>query len=460
MRNTRIRSIVVFIVTIAFLCGLGLFVFRYIMNANTWAASSVNKYISGSEMVSAGKILDRNGVVLAESDGRRRLYNSDKDVRKAVLHTVGDASNYISTSIQNIYGDTLMGYNLITGFGLPQSLKGSNSIKTTLDSELCRIASLGLSTNKGCVMIYNYLTGEVVCMVSSPTYDPYNKPEIIDSSNESYNGVYLNRCLSASFTPGSIFKIITAVSAIDNISNIENRTFVCNGSINVDGAKVTCMSKHGKINLKDAMAKSCNIAFAELAMELGKHKMTQTANEVEFNCEHNLDKMTVAKSNYDVSQAKNVDLAWSGIGQYTDLVNPMHMMMLMGAVVNGGTCVRPYIIDSIEYSKFSMRSHMLGNSKVTLIKESTANTIRDILRYTVKNNYGDRRFPNLNVCAKTGTGEIGEGKKPNGWIIGASLDKDCPLAFAVIVEESGFGISTAAPIATQVMSAAAKRLRK
>lgn len=86
-----------------------------------------------------------------------------------------------------------------------------------------------------------------------------------------------------------------------------------------------------------------------------------------------------------------------------------------------------------------------------MVSADTANKIKDIMRYTIKNRYGDSMFPGMEMCAKTGTAEVGEGKQPHGWMVGFSQDKNFPYAFAVIVENSGFGIKTAGPIASDVM---------
>ena len=81
------------------------------------------------------------------------------------------------------------------------------------------------------------------------------------------------------------------------------------------------------------------------------------------------------------------------------------------------------------------------------------------MRYTVETNYGDSMFPGLTVCAKTGTGEISEDKNPNGWMTGFTLDSDCPLAFTVVCENSGFGMSQAGPIVQELLQSAAAIVR-
>ena len=112
----------------------------------------------------------------------------------------------------------------------------------------------------------------------------------------------------------------------------------------------------------------------------------------------------------------------------------MHLNILMGAIANGGVYVTPYYIDSIK-TPFGLPTYVgYGTPGERLLKAETADALKDIMRYTVETNYGDSMFPGLTVCAKTGTGEIGEDKNPNGWMTGFTLDSDCPLAFTIVVE--------------------------
>ena len=260
-------------------------------------------------------------------------------------------------------------------------------------------------------------------------------------------------------TPGSTFKIITCAAAIDNIPDINERVFTCSGEIEVDGEKITCMASHGQIGFEEGMSQSCNIVFAELAMELGKDKMTEEAEKMGFGSSFTIDGAPTLASSYDVSKAETRDLGWSGIGQYTDLVNPMHLNILMGAIANGGVYVTPYYIDSIK-TPFGLPTYVgYGTPGERLLKAETADALKDIMRYTVETNYGDSMFPGLTVCAKTGTGEIGEDKNPNGWMTGFTLDSDCPLAFTIVMENSGFGMAQAGPIAQQLLQSAAAIVR-
>ena len=105
---------------------------------------------------------------------------------------------------------------------------------------------------------------------------------------------------------------------------------------------------------------------------------------------------------------------------------------------------------------------MIGLNKANskeLFNPGTAQKLGEVMRYTITDYYGDDLFGNLSVCAKTGTGEVGEDRKPTGWMVGYAQDQDCPLAFACVVEDAGFGFEYAGPVAQAAMKAAAESIR-
>ena len=120
----------------------------------------------------------------------------------------------------------------------------------------------------GTVAVYNYKTGEILCMVSAPSYDPLNVPKNLEE-NDRYKGAYLNRFLSSAFVPGSVFKTVTLTAALENLPDAETRTWNCTGSVQIGDETITCSGVHGEQTLKEAFAHSCNAAFAQIAEELG-----------------------------------------------------------------------------------------------------------------------------------------------------------------------------------------------
>lgn len=461
MKRILRRSTLIFLFSIAFIGGIAFFSVELILNAGDWANQPYNAHISGNGgLEQAGAIYDRYGTTLAQTIDKERVYHENQNVRKGLLHTVGDNSLNISTAIQSKYRSQLTGYNLIWGLNMPQSLRVSHDITLTVDSATSAAAYEKLASygKKGACVVYNYKTGDVICSVSTPGYDPQDPPKITSENESEYDGVYLDNVISSSYVPGSIFKIVTAAAAIENIPDIYERTWSCSGSEEIGGHDITCVESHGTINFQEAMAHSCNIVFAELAVELGPEKMTAAANKIGINETFKFDDMETAKGNYDVSKADTNQLAWSGVGQYNDAVNPMQMAIICGAIANGGKSTTPTYIKSGTGDLMKLIGLNKGESK-EMFKADTAKKLNDIMRYTITDYYGDDLFGNLSVCAKTGTGEVGEEHKPTGWMVGYAQDQDCPLAFACVVEDAGFGFEYAGPVAQVAMKTAAESLR-
>lgn len=459
MKRVLRRSIMILIITLAFIGGMCYFVFKLITGASDWVDQPYNAHIGGSGgLAQAGAIYDCNGVVLAQTVDGERVYNEDEAVRRATLHVVGDNSLNISTAAQSMYRSQLSGYNLLLGLNMPESLRASNDITLTIDSGVCKAAYDVLASydKKGACVVYNYKTGEVICSVSTKGYDPQAPPEITEENESEYDGVYLDNVRSSTYAPGSIFKIVTAAAAIENIPDVYERTWTCYGSHEIGGSEITCVEAHGTVDFKSAMAHSCNYVFAELACELGPDIMKETADKMGINSSFEADGVEIAKGHYDADNATENQLAWSGVGQYDDRVNPLQMAIICGAIANGGESVNPTFVK--DKSLLASLGINFGTGGQTLLDSNTAAQLDDIMRYVVSDYYGDNLFGGLTVCAKTGTAEVGEGKNPNGWMIGYSKDESCPLAFACVVEDSGFGFTYAAPVAEAAMIQAAKNM--
>ncbi len=455
MKRVLKRSFLILFFTILFIGGAAFFCVELVMNADDWANQPYNAHISGNGgLEQAGTIFDRNGAALAKTNGSERTYHENYSVRTGLLHTVGDNSLNISTAVQSKYRSQLTGYSLIWGLNMPQSLRTSHDITLTVDANASAAAYDALSAygKQGACVVYDYKTGEVISSVSTYSYDPEAPPEINESNEHEYEGVYLDHVLSSSYTPGSIFKLVTAAAAIENIPDLFERTWYCEGHEDIGGAEVRCVDgeAHGTLDFYGALEHSCNIVFAELAVELGPEKMTAAAEKMGINLSYEIDDVSTAKGHYDVSKATTNELAWSGVGQYNDEVNPMQMAILCGAIANGGNSVNPTYIKSGTGDLLKMIG--LNDTKSReLLKSSTASTLSQSMpSYT---------FGSLSVRAKTGTAEVGDEKSPNAWMVGFSTDEDCPLAFACVVEDAGFGSQYARPVAETAMQSAAQALR-
>ena len=455
MKMIARRGIFLWILSALFVAGIVFLTFSFVTHGSEWAMKPYNHHLySHGELIGAGTIYDSEGRVLAETVDGKRVYADSSTTRKSTLHTVGDPKNFISTGVQNKFESKLTGYNLLFGvYNIERYGKG-NDMKLTIDSEICDTAYRALDGRKGTIGIVNYKTGDLVCVVSSPSYDVNDVPDNLEKS-EYYEGVYINRLLTAHYVPGSTFKIVTAICAIENIPDIYERTWDCSGGYTPKkGVEIRCNADHGKkINFKDALAKSCNSVFAQLAIELGEKKLTETAKELGIGS-----KITVSgaieafEGKFDVNGAPDDLLGWTGIGQGETRIAPITMLRIVSAIANGGTAVSFNIVDDFANQAGKALDITLPTNKIELMSSETASQIKTMLRYNVTEQYGDYRYEGLNLCAKSGTAQIDSNENHNiAWFTGFMDDDKNPYAFVVVIENGNSGSQTAGPVANKVL---------
>ena len=458
MKTISKRFFALVVVIALFLGCLGFFVVQFVGKSESWVSFPGNGHLyKGGTLKSAGSIYDRAGTALVTSDGSNRRYNDDADIRRATLHVVGDNEGFIATGAQSIFGSKLSSYNLFTGvYGLDGSTNGTQAtdIYLTVDAQIEEAAYKALGNRRGAVAVYNYRTGELLALVSTPTFDPENKPEIADDDPK-WNGVYVNRATNGLFVPGSIFKIITSAAAIENLPDVDNFEFTCTGELQIGPDKITCPHAHGKVSFKRALSVSCNCAYATLALEVGGDKLQKEAEKFGYNQPISYGTQNFATSKIDAKNATNASLAWAGIGQYTDMQNPAHMAVILGAIANGGSAKQPFLLEKTVKGGWEETFRSPGETR--MISSDVAEKLREMLRYNVENNYGSGRFAGLTVGAKSGTAEV-EGRDPHAWFAGYVEDESCPVAFAVVVENGGAGSSVAGDVAGKVVTACKKAL--
>lgn len=139
----------------------------------------------------------------------------------------------------------------------------------------------------------------------------------------------MNRVLSSTFTPGSVFKVVTTAAAIEQLPDIFERSFTCTGSVKIGGDTITCPHAHGTMDFYSAFANSCNCVYAQLAVELGGETLERYARSAGLLESHDVSGIPTAAGSFDVG-ADDSNVGWSGVGQYDDLLNPCSLMMLMG----------------------------------------------------------------------------------------------------------------------------------
>ena len=448
MNRVANRSSIALLLAVILLGGMCLFLAEFLLNAGDWVVFEGNPHVYNGVNIGCGVITDRSGEVLLSATDSRS-YAEDAALRKATIHWLGDRYGYISAPAVTHYAPDMAGFDLLNGLYGYSGTGGEAEM--TISGEVQRAALEAMGKKKGTVAVYNYRTGEILCAVSTPTYDPDNVPDI-DEDDEKYEGIYLNRFTQTTYVPGSVFKLVTTAAALDTLKNAEDIEFRCDGVYEMSGGKVKCTGEHGTIDLKKALQKSCNCYFAQLTEVLGADTLEKYVNKLQITEPVRFDGITTARGSFSVEGASAQQLAWAGIGQYLDTVNPCRYMTFMGVIAGGGEAAQPYIVASAGTGMFGGYEAQ-KSSTGRLLDKDTAEALAKLMRNNVKKQYGDDNFPGLTVCAKSGTAEVGGDKKPNATFAGFCADEEYPLAFFVAVEDAGAGAKTCVPILSEVLAA-------
>ncbi len=429
--------------------GFVFFLVEYLAKADDWVVFGGSPHVYNGGNIGCGVVVDRDNTLLLNlNDGR--VYSNSLPLRQATVHWLGDRYGSISAPALSYYAAEMAGFDRLNGvYNYGQT---GGVAELTLSAAMQSAALEAMGEQKGTVAVFNYKTGQLLCAVTTPTYDPDNVPQFAEGDTQ-YEGLYVNRFTQSAYTPGSIFKIVTLAAALETDPQIVNQTFTCTGSHTIGTEEITCEDPHWNQTLKEAFRNSCNCAFAQIALQLGAEKLHHYVEKFGVTDQITFDGITTVAGNFQVLGQADLNVAWSSIGQYLDLVNPCAFMTFMGAVANGGKVVMPYLVEEI-----SVAGNRTYDAKLTMgdtiISKETAAVLQEYLKNNVDTKYGAENFPGLTVGAKTGTGEVDGGKKPNAMLAGYVENEDLPLAFIVCVEDAGYGRSVCVPIISHVLDAA------
>lgn len=443
------RAGITVLLALMLIAGMVFFLVEYATEAGEWAVFPGNPHVYNGMNIDCGVVTDRDGQLLLDMTGER-TYAADETVRRSVLHWLGDRDGYISAPAVANYAEQIAGFDLVNGVYSYADVGGV--AKLTLSAGLQTAAMDALSGYSGTAAVYNYRTGEILCAVSSPNYDPDDAPVITEENEEAYEGIYLNRFVQSCYIPGSIFKTVTTAAALAEIPDIQDRTFYCESVYPIGKDEVTCEHYHGEQTLREALANSCNCAFAQVTELLGKDTLERYVKQFQITKSIRFDGITTAEGSFDLSNAADVEVAWSGIGQYEDLINPCAFMTYMGAIAGGGKAALPYIVaetsvgDTVTYQAKTVKTD-------AIMDEEIAKILQEYMRNNVESNYGAYNFPNMTVCAKSGTSQLDGDQESNAMFTGFVMDEAYPLAFILVVESGGYGGTTCVPIMAEILEA-------
>lgn len=443
------RAGIALILALLLLVGIGFFVFEYVVEAGDWVIFAGSPHVYNGGNIGCGRIVDRDGTLLLDlSDGR--TYAEAESVRLSTVHWLGDRRGSISAPALSHYAAELTGYDLLNGvytYGQTGAVA-----QLTISSKVQSVALEAMGSYKGTVGVYNYKTGEILCAITTPTFDPDNVPDLSKDTAGAYEGMYVNRFTQSTYIPGSIFKIVTLAAALETIPDILEQKFVCKGKYDIGNDTVICDGKHWEQDVKMAFRNSCNCAFAQIAQQLGKETLIRYVEQFGITESISFDGITTAKGNFDLTGASEFSIAWSSIGQHTDLINPCAFMTFVGAIAADGKGVAPHLVSKISAEGITSYNAATVSGE-RLMSKATAEKLQELMAFNVSDKYGSSNFPGLAVCAKTGTAQVGGDKKPNAMIAGFVADEEYPLAFVIAVEDAGYGREVCVPILSKVLAA-------
>jgi len=482
----------------------------YIVNVygSRWFGSPYNTHVDArKDAVHAGEIRDRKGYALAFTDETGlRCYAKEKLIRTALSHVVGDTYGQ-TLGAESMFSRYLYGFDLSYGERLKQYQAGKqigSHVQLTVDGELSALAAELMEGRWGSIVMLNYKTGELLLSTSNPGFDPEELEAYLRGDVELPGSVMVNRASMGRYTPGSTFKIVTLLAALRNLEGVEERVFSCEGPLAFDAKSGEYLPEirletekteeggktsydlfattvedpgelqeslqdyavlrdyqdeyHGSISLQEAFASSCNTTFAKLAMEVGPQAMKETAASLGIGEDFLFSDMTLYAANYTPGTDDH-DLAWSGVGQYKDLMTPMQMCMLSAAIANDGLSMEPKLLLSVTSPGGSLTYSLEPKPYRQLMSPEEAAILKAYMLSVVESGTGKRAaVEGLRVCGKTGTAEISSDKAVNthAWFTGFVLEDEHPLAICVILEQAGGGGKEAAPVAAALFAAAAE----
>ncbi|MCB2290504.1 penicillin-binding protein 2 [Clostridium sp. CS001] len=458
---------VMFVFLIFFVALISYITYFYIFNSEKAVSSTFNSRLwAERNKVLRGTIYDKDMKALTKSTKIDAVSQKQQYLQGEVFaHALGYMNPvYGLSGLEKKYDEELMGRN--TGvskylfFSKDTEEKVGNGLRTTLDSKLQMKAFELLGDKRGAVVAINPKTGEILAMVSKPSYDPNNLNKNWKDIVENKQVPLLNRAVSGLYPPGSVFKTITAISALENLPSIYDKTFNDEGKLvfnereslkNYDGEVL------GNIDFKTAFVHSSNVVFGTLGIDLGNKALKETAEKFYFNRDTPSIGLTIDNSRFPSYKSNEKgNIAQSAIGQSAVLATPMEMALVVSTIANDGIMMEPMMVKEILDSKGKSIKKIEPKRLEQVITKGNANIMKELMKAVViEGTGGNATLPGIVVSGKTGTADHNDDpskqEAPHSWFIGFAPYDSPQIAIAVIVEEGGVGGGIAAEITRELI---------
>jgi peptidoglycan glycosyltransferase len=422
-----------------------------------------------------GKILTSDEVIIANVKSTTGRLQYQRTYANGPLYapvTGFYSVRYGSTGLERAEDEILNGSDdrlfvrrlsdLITG----RDPRGGN-IVTTVNSKVQTAAYQAMTRNKftGAVVAIKPDDGQILAMVSTPSYDPSGLAspdgEVQEKTYDKYKDAnnpakpMLNRAISENYTPGSTFKLVTAAAGLADGKNKDSRVTtapginVINGDTNCSTDESTCLANYsrgtcGTGSLESALQNSCNTAFAQLADELGEDKLRDQAAKFGIGQTDLSIPMSVVPScigpradDQCMVIADRPSLFQSGIGQKDVRLTALENATIAATIANGGTRMRPQLVQKILAPDLDEISGYDPEEVDEAMSREDAEELRDMMILSEEHTGGDGKRDDLTIASKTGTAETGLDPKttpPFAWYVAFAPADNPQIAVAVVVE--------------------------
>lgn len=369
--------------------------------------------------------------------------------------------------------------DLITGNRVVEPVAGYNVV-LTLDADLQRLAEKAVATHAAAAaVVVEVKTGRILALVSRPAFDPNVMTGRLTRAEETLllsdpRKPFIDKTLRAQYPPGSVFKFVTAVAALEDGQALEDEPMTCTGNYKLSGTTFDCTSSHGKLDLLGAIQKSCNVYFWHLAERVGLDRIAEVARAYGFGAPTGLGlngdgpgriptkAWYEQRTRYKIGYAIN-----AATGQGDVEVTPVQVAMAYAALANGGTLYVPQVVERVEGA--DGRVVVQYEPKVAR-QVGTSPAILDVIRrgmWKVVNEPGGTAYDTSRsalgeIVGKTGTAEVRsrsrrerlEERKLDGWhpgrdhawFAGWAPAHDPEIALVVLIEHGGAGGKIAGPV--------------
>lgn len=337
-------------------------------------------------------------------------------------------------------------------------------LQLAIDADVQALAESLLSDKRGAVVAIDPRNGGIIALASKPDYDlsyfsGTTPPEVWRALNNDEGIPLYNRATLTRYPPGSTFKMLLALTALEKNIIDEQWSVTCYGAYRYGDKVFKCEHVHGNIAVVEAIHKSCNVFFYQLMLKVGLDDWSAMGKQFGFGSPTKVDiteensGLMPDRNYYDRIHGKG---KWTqgylislGIGQGEVGVTPLQMANYAAILANQGKYFQPHTVNSIYDKRTKIRKNITVDEHDIKLSPKTWNIVREGMRRAVMAPGGTgaaSRIPGIEVAGKTGTAQNPHGKA-HSWFVGFAPFEDPKIAICVLVENVGYGGTFAAPIA-------------